>query len=65
MFSTFLWEKIYINEVLNVLNKNKKIRFKKIKITKKDSFYLNNKKLKKIIRVKITKKELLDYCSKM
>lgn len=65
VFNVSLGKKIYINEVLNVLNKNKSIRFKKIKITKKDSFYLNNKKLKKIIKIKITKKELLDYCSKM
>ena len=36
-----------------------------IKILKKDSFYLNNQKLKKKIKFKITKKELLNYCFKI
>ena len=64
-FNVSLGKKVYIKEIIKVLNKNKSIKFKKIKILKKDSFYLNNKKLKKIIKLKITKKELLNYCSKI
>ena len=30
-----------------------------------DSFYLNNKKLLKKIKIKIKKSDLLDYCYKM
>ncbi len=65
VFNISLGKKVYINELIKVLNKNRSIKFKKIKILKKDSFYLNNQKLKKKIKLKITKKELLNYCSKI
>ena len=65
VFNVSLGKKVFISEILKVLNKNKSIKFKKTKVKKKDSFYLNNNKLRKILDIKVTKKELLNYCSKM
>ena len=65
LFNVSLGKKIYISEMIKLLNKKRLIKFRKISIKKKDSFYLNNQKLKKIIKVKISKKDLLDYCSKI
>ena len=48
---------------MKALNKGKKLRyFKEKKISSNDSFYLNNDKLKKKIRIKITKHSLFRYC---
>ena len=65
LFNISLGKKIYISEIIKSLNKKKLIKFQKIRIKKKDSFYLNNHKLKKIINIKLNKKDLLDYCSKI
>ena len=65
IFNISLGKKVYISEILKVLNLKRSIKFEKVDIKNKDSFYLNNKKLKKLIKIKITKMELLDYCSKI
>ena len=64
-FNVSLGKKVYVSEIIKRLKIKKKLKIKKIKIKKKDSFYLNNKKLKKIIKLKLTKKELLNYCHKI
>ena len=64
-FNVSLGKKVYINEIIKALNHKKNLKFQKIYIRKKDSFYLNNQKIKKRIKIKITKKDLLDYCSKI
>ena len=69
LFGTYnvsLGKKVYVSEILKALNKNiTPTKFKIIKTRKKDSFYLNNKKLLRAIKLKITKKELLNYCYKI
>ena len=65
LFNVSLGKKIYISEIIKPLNKKRLIKFQKTFIKKRDSFYLNNQKLKKIIKIKINKKDLLDYCSKI
>ena len=65
LFNVSLGKKIYISEIIKPLNKKRLIKFQKMLIKKKDSYYLNNQKLKKIIKIKINKKDLLDYCSKI
>ena len=56
-YNVSLGRKVYISEILNALNKNRKfINFKKTKIVKNDSFYLNNKKLLKKIKIKLKKR---------
>ena len=63
IYNVSLGKKIYISEILKSLNKNKKKNyFKKTKILKYDSFYLNNKKLLKKLKIKLTKKDLINYC---
>ena len=65
-YNVSLGRKVYISEILNALNKNRKfINFKKTKIIKNDSFYLNNKKLLKKIKIKLTKKDLINFCYKI
>ena len=64
-FNVSLGKKVYINEIIKALNNKKSLKFKEIKIKKKDSFYLNNKKLNKILKLRLTKKELLNYCYKI
>jgi len=64
-FNVSLGKKVYVSEIIKRLNIKKSLKFKKIKIKKKDSFYLNNKKLNKILKLKLTKKELLNYCHKI
>jgi len=62
-FNVSLGTKVYISEVLKALNKNKDPKnFNKIKIKKNDSFYLNNKKLLKKIKINISKEQLLKFC---
>ena len=66
IYNVSLGKKVYIDEILKSLNKNKnKNKFRKIKIKNNDSFYLNNEKLLKKIKIKIKKSDLLDYCYKI
>jgi len=65
IYNLSLGEKVYIEEIINALNKNRNIIFKKKRITKNDSFYLNNKKLLKKINLRVSKKDLINYCSKI
>jgi nucleoside-diphosphate-sugar epimerase len=65
-YNLSLGRKVYISEILRALNKNINPTKFKIKNEKNnDNFYLNNKKLLKKIKLKITKKDLLNYCSKI
>ena len=62
-YNVSLGKKVFISEILKALNKNKNPKnFIKIKIKKRDSFYLNNKKLLKRIKVNLSKKDLLKFC---
>lgn len=63
IYNVSLGKKVYVNEILTALNKNKKMkRFVKINEKLNDNFYLNNNKLLKKINIKIIKKDLIDYC---
>ena len=65
-YNVSLGKKVYISEVLKALNKNlTPTKFKISNIKSKDDFYLNNNKLLKKIKLKITKKDLLNYCHKI
>ena len=52
-----------INQIIRGYGKGKVIMTKEIK--RNDSFRLQNKKLKKIIKFKTSKKEILQYCFKL
>ena len=66
IYNVSLGKKVYIDEILKSLNKSKnRNKFKKKKIMTDDSFYLNNKKLLKKIKIKVKKSDLLDYCYKI
>ena len=69
IFNISIGKKIYLKELvgwLNFYNKQKKIKIVKLpKSFNKDSFYLNNSKLKKTIKIKISKSELKEYCKKL
>ena len=65
-YNVSLGKKVYISEVLKALNKNlTPTKFKISNIKSKDDFYLNNNKLLKKINLKVTKKDLLNYCHKI
>ena len=64
-YNLSLGKKVFIKEIINVLNKNQKHNFIEIKKKAKDNFFLNNKKLVKKLKIKIYKKDLLDYCQRM
>ena len=65
-YNVSLGKKVYISEVLKALNKNlTPTKFKISNIKSKDDFYLNNNKLLKKIKLKVTKKDLLNYCHKI
>ena len=65
-YNVSLGEKVYISEIIYALNKKKEDnKFCIIKTTSNDSFVLSNKKLLKKINLKISKKNLLDYCYNM
>ena len=65
-YNVSLGKKVYISEMLRALNKNiSPAKFKIIQTKKNDSFYLNNDKLLKKIKLKIKKKDLLNYCYKI
>ena len=64
IFNVSLGQKVYLNEIiqwLNKFNKNKVTIKKNIKI-KKENFYLNNKKLMVKIKIRNSKTELKKYC---
>ena len=66
VYNVSLGKKIYISEIIRALTKNKKnIKLKRIKIKSNDNFFLNNQKLLKKIKLKILKKDLLNYCYKI
>ena len=63
IYNISIGKKIFIKELLKALNKGKKLKnFKEKKISSNDSFYLNNDKLIKKIKIKITKRSLFQYC---
>ena len=66
IYNVSLGKKVYISEIIHALNKKKKDdRFYPLKATSNDNFVLNNKKLLRMINLKINKKNLLDYCYNM
>ena len=66
IYNLSLGKKVYISEILYALTKfNKNKKCVQIPIQKNDSFYLNNKKLLKKIKIKLLKKDLLNYCYKI
>ena len=66
VFNVSIGRKIYLNDIINWLNKFNKKKFKiKNKIIKNDCFYLNNKKLMSKIKVKNSIMELKSYCLKI
>lgn len=64
-YNVSLGKKVYIKEILDALNNKNSFKFKKIKIQRPDNFYLNNTKLRKLIKINITKSELINYCYKI
>ena len=64
-YNVSLGKKVYIKEILDALNNKNLLKFKKIRIQKPDNFYLNNTKLRKLIKINITKSELISYCYKI
>jgi dTDP-4-dehydrorhamnose reductase len=70
VFNVSLGKKIYISEILKWLTSASKKSFKmknfyKNKIYNKDSFTLNNNKLKKCLNISINKGDLRAYCLKI
>jgi len=66
IYNVSLGEKVYVSEILKALCKNKNIKkFIKINSKFKDNFFLKNTKLLNKINIKISKKELLQYCYKI
>ena len=65
-FNVSIGRKIFLNDILNWLNKynSKKICNKNIN-KKNECFYLNNQKLMSKIKIKNTLSELRDYCHKI
>jgi len=65
-FNISIGRKVYLNDLINWLNKYNKKKFKSIKNFKleKESFYLNNKKLMSKIKIKNSLKELKNFCHK-
>ena len=66
-YNVSIGQKVYLNDLINWLNKFNKKEIKKIKIIKKknDSFFLNNKKLMNKIRIRNSLTELKLYCLKL
>lgn len=63
IFNVSLGEKIYISEIIDWLNNHSSSKFKPInKFIDNDSFYLNNDKLLKNTKIRIKKKDLMNYC---
>ena len=66
-YNVSIGQKIFLNELISWLNRhnNRNIKIKKIVNNKKESFYLNNKKLMRKIEIKNTKLQLKNYCLKL
>lgn len=65
-FNVSIGRKIFLNEIVNWLNKFNKKKIKTYKTQlKKDCFYLNNKKLMSKIKIKNSLSELRNYCYKI
>jgi len=64
VYNVSIGQKVYLNDLINWLNKFNKGKLKKTKIVKKnrDSFYLSNKKLMSKIKIKNSLEELKQYC---
>ncbi len=64
VYNVSISEKIYISELIGWIDKKflKKITFTN---SQKDSFTLSNRKLIKKIKIKVTKKELMNFCKKL
>lgn len=65
VFNVSIGEKIYLNELVNWLNfyNKKKTMTRKLPVNfNKDSFYLNNNKIKKKLKINISKNHLKNYC---
>jgi nucleoside-diphosphate-sugar epimerase len=67
VYNVSIGQKVYLNDLINWLNKFNKKKLKKIKIIKENnhSFYLNNEKLMSKIKVKNTLKDLKRYCCQL
>ena len=67
IYNVSIGQKVYLNDVINWLNKFNKKKVKKMKITRKknDSFFLNNKKLMSKIKIKNSLNELKRYCHQL
>ena len=67
VYNVSIGQKVYLNDLLNWLNKFNKKKVTRIKINKKknDSFFLNNKKLMSKIKIKNSLTELKQYCHKL
>jgi dTDP-4-dehydrorhamnose reductase len=62
-YNVSLGKKIYVNEILTWLNyKNKNKFLIKKKYYRKDSFTLSNKKLMNLIKIRIKKSEVKNFC---
>tara|TARA_B100000900_G_scaffold150283_1_gene127688 strand:+ start:1561 stop:2361 length:801 start_codon:yes stop_codon:yes gene_type:complete len=65
-YNVSIGRKVYLNDLLNWLNKFNKKRFIiKSKNIKDDNFYLNNKKLMSKLKIKNSLSELKRYCFKI
>jgi nucleoside-diphosphate-sugar epimerase len=64
VYNVSIGQKVYLNDLINWLNKFNKKKLKKIKIKKRknDSFYLNNKKLMSQIKIRNSLTDLKKYC---
>ena len=64
IYNVSIGQKVYLNDLINWLNKFNKKELKKINIIKKnnESFYLNNKKLMSKIKIKNSLLDLKRYC---
>ena len=66
IYNVSIGQKVYLNDLIEWLNKFNKKKLKKIKTMKKsDSFYLNNKKLMSKIKIKNSLTDLRRYCYKL
>lgn len=65
-YNVSIGRKIYLNDLLNWLNRfNKKKYLKKTKNIKDDSFFLNNKKLMSKLKIRNSITELKNFCFKI
>jgi len=65
IYNVSVGKKIYLNEIvewLNYYNQNNLIKKKPPYNFNNDSFYLNNNKIKKKLKINISKKEIKNYC---